>query len=72
MQKGSLKKDGKANPCFQGEKTVLCYESMSVVKECNLRWHFDTKHADKYAKFCLQGKQQIVPASCYTVNGLTT
>ena len=33
---------------------------MSVVKEYNLRRHFDTKHRDKYAKFILQEKQQIV------------
>ena len=33
---------------------------MSVVKEYNLCLHFDTKHRDKYAKFSLQVKQQIV------------
>ena len=47
---------------LQGEKTVfiLCYEAMSVVKEYSLRRHFDTKHRDKYAKFSLQEKLQIV------------
>ena len=32
---------------------------VSVVKEYNLRWHFDTKHGAKYAKASLQEKQQI-------------
>ena len=47
---------------LQGEKPVclLCYEAVSVVKEYNLRRHFDTKHGAKYAKFSLQEKQQIV------------
>ena len=47
---------------LQGERTacILCYEAMSVVKEYNLRRPFDTKHRDKYAKFSLQEKQQIV------------
>uniref|UniRef100_A0A3P9CDW4 SPIN-DOC-like zinc-finger domain-containing protein n=1 Tax=Maylandia zebra TaxID=106582 RepID=A0A3P9CDW4_9CICH len=31
---------------LQGEKPVclLCHEALSVVKEYNIRWHFDTKH----------------------------
>lgn len=47
---------------LQGEKPVclLCYEAVSVVKEYNLRRHFDTKHGAKYAKFSLQEKQHIV------------
>uniref|UniRef100_UPI0037E80544 general transcription factor II-I repeat domain-containing protein 2B-like n=1 Tax=Semicossyphus pulcher TaxID=241346 RepID=UPI0037E80544 len=47
---------------LQGEKPVclLCYEAVSVVKEYNLRRHFDTKHGAKYAKVSLQEKQQIV------------
>ena len=45
---------------LQKEKPVclLCYEAVSVVKEYNLRSHFDTKHGAKYAKFSLQEKQQ--------------
>ena len=39
---------------------LLCYEALSVVKEYNLRWHFDTKYEAKYAKNSLQEKQQIV------------
>ena len=44
---------------LQGERPVclLCYEAVSVVKEYNLRRHFDTKA--KYAKASLQEKQQI-------------
>lgn len=38
---------------------LLCYEAVSVVKEYNLRWHFDTKHGAKYGKANLQEKQQI-------------
>uniref|UniRef100_A0A3Q3K1D3 SPIN-DOC-like zinc-finger domain-containing protein n=1 Tax=Monopterus albus TaxID=43700 RepID=A0A3Q3K1D3_MONAL len=47
--------------CFKVEKPVclLCYET-SVVKEYNLRRHFDTKHGARYAKFSLQEKQKIV------------
>ena len=47
---------------LQAEKPVclLCHEAVSVVKEYNLRRHFDTKHGAKYAKFSLQEKQQIV------------
>lgn len=47
---------------LQGEKPVclVCYEAVSVVKEYNLRRHFDTKHGAKYAKVSLQEKQQIV------------
>lgn len=47
---------------LQGEKPVclLCYEAVSVVKEYNLRRHFDTKHGAKYAKVSLHEKQQIV------------
>ena len=46
---------------LQGERPVclLCYEAVSVVKEYNLRRHFDTKHGAKYAKASLQEKQQI-------------
>ena len=46
----------------QGEKTecLLCYEAGSVVKEYNLRLHFDTKHRAKYAKVSLQDKQKRV------------
>ncbi|XP_053170167.1 general transcription factor II-I repeat domain-containing protein 2-like [Scomber japonicus] len=47
---------------LQGEKPVclLCYEAVSVVKEYNLRRHFDTKHGAKYAKVSLGEKQQTV------------
>ena len=47
---------------LQAEKPVclLCHEAVSVVKEYNLRRHFDTKHGGKYAKFSLQEKQQII------------
>ena len=47
---------------LQGEKTecILCYEAMSVIKAYNLHRHFDTKHRDKYAKFSIQEKHQIV------------
>ena len=40
----------------QTEKTVclLCHEAVSVVKEYNVRRHFDTKHGAKYAKFSFQ------------------
>nr|XP_040025001.1 general transcription factor II-I repeat domain-containing protein 2-like [Gasterosteus aculeatus aculeatus] len=46
---------------LQGERPVclLCYEAVSVVKDYNLRRHFDTKHGAKYAKASLQEKQQI-------------
>jgi len=46
---------------LQGERPVcfLCYEAVSVVKEYNLRRHFDTKHGAKYAKASLQEKQQL-------------
>uniref|UniRef100_A0A8P4KAR1 SPIN-DOC-like zinc-finger domain-containing protein n=1 Tax=Dicentrarchus labrax TaxID=13489 RepID=A0A8P4KAR1_DICLA len=46
---------------LQGERPVclLCYEAVSVVKEYNLRRHFDTKHGVKYAKASLQEKQQL-------------
>ena len=47
---------------IQSEKPIclLCHEAVSVVKEYNLRRHFDTKHGAKYAKFSLQENQQIV------------
>lgn len=47
---------------LQGEKPVclLCHEVLLVVKEYNIRWHFDTKHGAKYAKVSLQEKQQKV------------
>uniref|UniRef100_A0A3P8SR68 SPIN-DOC-like zinc-finger domain-containing protein n=1 Tax=Amphiprion percula TaxID=161767 RepID=A0A3P8SR68_AMPPE len=47
---------------LRGEKLVclLCYEALSVVKEYNLRQHFETKHGAKYAKVSLPEKQQIV------------
>lgn len=47
---------------LQGEKPVclLCHEALSVVKEYNIRCHFDTKHRAKYAKVSLQEKQQKV------------
>lgn len=46
---------------LQGEKPVclLCYEAVAVVKEYNLRRHFETKHGAKYAKISHQEKQQI-------------
>ena len=46
---------------LQGEKPVclVCYEAVSVIKEYNLRRHFDTKHRAKYAKCSLQEKQEI-------------
>ncbi|XP_045678765.1 general transcription factor II-I repeat domain-containing protein 2-like isoform X1 [Phyllostomus hastatus] len=46
---------------FQGENPVclLCYETISVIKEYNVRRHFETKHGTKYAKFSLQEKQQL-------------
>ncbi|XP_043968005.1 general transcription factor II-I repeat domain-containing protein 2-like [Gambusia affinis] len=47
---------------LQGEKPVclLCSGAVSVVKEYNIRRHFETKHGAKYAKFSLQEKQKIV------------
>ncbi len=47
---------------LQREKPIclLCCEAVSVVKEYNIRRHFDTRHGDKYAKFNLQAKKQIV------------
>lgn len=47
---------------LQREKPIclLCCEAVSVVKEYNIRRHFDTRHRDKYAKFSLQEKKQIV------------
>ena len=59
QMEGSFNKDGEANTClcFKEKKRmkecILCYEAMSVIN-----MHFDTKHVDKYAKFCLQEKQQ--------------
>ncbi|XP_053281505.1 general transcription factor II-I repeat domain-containing protein 2 [Pleuronectes platessa] len=46
---------------LQGEKPVclVCYEAVSVVKEYDLRRHFDTKHGAQYARFSLQEKQGI-------------
>ena len=46
---------------LQGENPVclVCYEVVSVVKEYNLRRHFETKHGAKYAQFSLQEKQRI-------------
>uniref|UniRef100_A0A3B1JQL7 General transcription factor II-I repeat domain-containing protein 2B-like n=1 Tax=Astyanax mexicanus TaxID=7994 RepID=A0A3B1JQL7_ASTMX len=46
---------------LQGERPVclLCCEAVSVIKEYNLRRHFDTKHGAKYGKASLQEKQQI-------------
>ncbi|KAI5105877.1 general transcription factor II-I repeat domain-containing protein 2-like [Silurus meridionalis] len=43
--------EGEYMSVLQGEKPVclLFYEAVAVVKEYNLRWHFDTKHA-KYGK----------------------
>ena len=38
------------------KRCLLCYEAVSVVKEYNLRLHFDTKHGAKYAKVSLQDK----------------
>ena len=32
---------------------LLCYETLSVMKECNLRCCFDTKQGAKYAQFSL-------------------
>lgn len=40
-------------------KTSMSF-ALSVVKEYNIRWHFDTKHGAKYAKVSLQEKQQKV------------
>lgn len=47
---------------LQGEKPVclLCSEAVSVIKEYNLRRHYETKHGAKYAKVSLQEKQAIV------------
>ena len=47
---------------LQREKTVclLCSEVVSVIKEYNLRRHYETKHGAKYAKVSLQEKQAIV------------
>ena len=46
---------------LQGERPVclVCCEALSVVKEYNLRRHFDTKHGAKYASASLQEKQHI-------------
>ncbi|XP_034078937.1 LOW QUALITY PROTEIN: general transcription factor II-I repeat domain-containing protein 2B-like [Gymnodraco acuticeps] len=53
--------EGKYMFVLQGEKPVclLCYEAVAVVKEYNLRRHFETKHGAKYAKISHQEKQQI-------------
>ena len=47
---------------LQAEKPVclLCHKVVLVVKEYNLRRHFDTKHGAKYPKFSLREMQQIV------------
>ncbi len=64
MQKeGILMKDGKVNmSVLQREKTIclLCCEAVSIVKEYNIRRHFDTRHGAKYAKFSPQEKKLIV------------
>ncbi|KAM5191501.1 general transcription factor II-I repeat domain-containing protein 2-like [Mantella aurantiaca] len=39
---------------------ILCYETVSVMKEYNLRRHFDTKHGAKYAKYTLHERHNIV------------
>ena len=46
---------------LQGENPVclVCYEVVSVLKEYNLRRHFETKQGAKYAQFSLQEKQRI-------------
>lgn len=50
---------------LQGEKPVclLCYEAVSMMKEYNIRQHFDTKHGVKYAKCSLQEKKK----KCQTI-----
>uniref|UniRef100_A0A3Q3GGS2 SPIN-DOC-like zinc-finger domain-containing protein n=1 Tax=Kryptolebias marmoratus TaxID=37003 RepID=A0A3Q3GGS2_KRYMA len=46
---------------LQGENPVclLCSGTVSVVKEYNIRRHFETKHGAKFAKFSLQEKPKI-------------
>lgn len=46
---------------LQGERQVclLCYEAVSVVKEYNLRRHFDTKHGAKYGKASRNASQML-------------
>eukprot|EP00079_Xenopus_tropicalis_P019879 XP_012810096.1 PREDICTED: general transcription factor II-I repeat domain-containing protein 2-like [Xenopus tropicalis] len=39
---------------------ILCYETVSVMKEYNIRRHFDTKHNVKYGKYTLEEKHKIV------------
>ncbi|XP_066445082.1 general transcription factor II-I repeat domain-containing protein 2-like [Eleutherodactylus coqui] len=47
---------------LQGEKPLclLCHEAVSVLKEYNIRRHFETKHGTKYGKYSLQDRQKIV------------
>jgi hypothetical protein len=33
---------------------LICLDTVSVFKECNLKWHYNTKHAEKYKN--LQGQ----------------
>lgn len=39
---------------------LICYEAVAVMKEYNLRRHFETKHGAKYANLNHQEKQQKV------------
>lgn len=56
---------------LQGEKPVclLCHEALSVVKEYNIRWHFDTKHGAKYGKISQKNqrikRQTVMAAECF-------
>ncbi|XP_063788777.1 general transcription factor II-I repeat domain-containing protein 2-like [Pseudophryne corroboree] len=47
---------------INGDKPVclICYEAVAVMKEYNLRRHFETKHGAKFANFSPQEKQQKV------------
>lgn len=47
---------------INGDKPVclICYEAVAVMKEYNLRRHFETKHGAKFANFSHQEKQQKV------------
>ncbi|KAJ1125806.1 hypothetical protein NDU88_004224 [Pleurodeles waltl] len=47
---------------INGDKPVclICYEAVAVMKEYNLRRHFETKHGAKFANLSHQEKQQKV------------
>lgn len=39
---------------------LVCGANVAVIKEYNLRWHYETKHQDKYKNLDLQQKLQKV------------